>query len=97
MVKGKFVNIFGTNNFVSQDFFHIPDRFGAKWNFSFLMTFFTIKTKTTCPVKNGLEYICIPSRNEKFYLQHIFCIYYNLFGNRMFLFLILFFIKKQNI
>ena len=52
MVMSKFVNLFDINNFVSQQYFRIPHRFGAKCNCSFLITFiFMIKTKTTFPIK----------------------------------------------
>ena len=40
----KVVDLVEINNFV-------PHRFGANWHFLFLITFFTIKTKTACLIK----------------------------------------------
>ena len=56
-------SFFHINNFVSQYFFRISHRFGAQWKFSFLITFFTIITKTIIrvPWKNGFDWICIYS------------------------------------
>ena len=55
MVNIKFIDRFGMNNFSSQHFFRIPHRYGEKWNFSFLITFSTIKTKITYLIKKWLE------------------------------------------
>ena len=38
MVSTKVENLSKRNNFVSQYFLHKPHRFGAKWNYSFLIT-----------------------------------------------------------
>ena len=48
MVRRKFVGLFEKNNIIFLHFFRIPHRFGAKWNFVFMITFYTIKTKSTC-------------------------------------------------
>ena len=53
--NSKFVNFFQTKNFVTWHFFCILHRCGAKWNYSFLITFFTIKAKTTCSIKKWTE------------------------------------------
>ena len=51
IVGRKFVGLSQTNTFVFLHFFHILHRFGVKCNFSFLIMFFTINTKTMCPIK----------------------------------------------
>ena len=53
MVKIKFVDLFktNTNNFVPSHLFRISQSLSEKLNFWFLITFFTIKTKTVRFIK----------------------------------------------
>ena len=46
---------FSDEQFFFENFLRIQHRFGAKWNFSFLLRFFTIKRKITCSIKKWSE------------------------------------------
>ena len=51
MVEIRFVHLFEMNNFVPQHFFVMSQSLSEKLNFLFLITFFTIKTKTVRFIK----------------------------------------------